>query len=125
LGKSPMLNPFRYDRDGKEIGLLSPVDELGVSNPQAIIDNYEASNNNVHFISTIGAQATITKKLILKSNFGLTYNVLNEKLFMPNLGMERYYDNEAMNVSKRTSNTLTSLYNNTFLRYETEIGKNH
>ncbi len=125
LGKSPMLNPFRYDREGREILILSPVDELGVSNPQAIIDNYEASNNNVHFISTIGAEATLHKNLSLKSNFGLTYNVLKELVFMPNRGMETYYDNEAINVSKGTTNTLTSLYNNTFLRYSNNIGKNH
>ncbi len=125
LGKSPMLNPFQYDREGKEILVLSSVDELGVSNPQAIIDNYEASNNNVLFVSTIGAEATIKKNLILNSTFGLTYNVLKESVFMPNRGMEHYYENEAINVSKGTSNTLTSLYNNTFLRYENNIGTNH
>ena len=125
LGKSPLLNPFQYDREGREILLASPVDELGVSNPQSIIDNYSATNNNVHFISTIGAEATIKNNLILKSNFGFTYNVLKELVFMPNRGMELYYENEAMNVSKGTSNSLTSLYNNTFLRYQKNIGKNH
>ncbi len=125
LAKSPMLNPFQYDNEGQEIRLLAPVDEIGVSNPQAIINNYEATNNNVHFISTLGAEATIKSNLILKSNFGLTYNVLKESIFMPNQGMELYYNDEAMNVSKGTSNSLTSLYNNTFLRYENNIGKNH
>ncbi len=42
LGKSPMLNPFQYDDEGRELTALSEVDELGVSNPQAVIDNFEA-----------------------------------------------------------------------------------
>ncbi|MFA5535445.1 MAG: SusC/RagA family TonB-linked outer membrane protein, partial [Mariniphaga sp.] len=125
LSISPMLNPFQYDRDGKEILILSLVDELGVSNPQAIIDNYEASNNNVQLVSTIAVEAIIQKNLILKSNFGLTYNVFKESIFMPNRGMEHYYNDEAINVSKGSTNTLTSLYNNTFLRYANNIGKNH
>ncbi|HKJ78435.1 MAG TPA: TonB-dependent receptor plug domain-containing protein, partial [Prolixibacteraceae bacterium] len=31
LGKSPLLNPFQYDDEGRELIALAPVDELGVS----------------------------------------------------------------------------------------------
>jgi len=125
LGKSPMLNPYKYDAEGREITELSPVDELGVSNPQAVIDIYEASNNNIHFISSLGMEATINKNLVLNSNFGFTYNVLKEIIFMPNTGMEHYYNNEAINVSKVTNNSLTSFYNNTYLKYGKAFGNNH
>jgi TonB-linked SusC/RagA family outer membrane protein len=125
LGKSPMLNPYKYDSEGREIAVLAPVDELGVSNPQAVIDNYEASNNNVHFISSLGIEATINKNLALNSNFGFTYNVLKELIFMPNTGMEHYYNNEAINVSKVTNNSLTTFYNNTYLKYGKAFGNNH
>jgi TonB-linked SusC/RagA family outer membrane protein len=125
LGKSPMLNPFQYDREGREINSLAPVDELGVSNPQAVIHNYEASNNNVHFISTIGVEATLSDNFVLNSKFGLTYNVLKELIFMPNQGMELYYDDEAFNVSKGTNNSHTSLYNNTYLKYDKALGNDH
>jgi TonB-linked SusC/RagA family outer membrane protein len=125
LGKSPMLNPYKYDSEGREIAVLAPVDELGVSNPQAVIDNYEASNNNVHFISSLGIEATINKNLALNSNFGFTYNVLKELIFMPNTGMEHYYNNEAINVSKVTNNSLTTFYNNTYLKYAKNFGNNH
>lgn len=125
LGKSPMLNPFQYDNEGREITVLALVDELGVSNPQAIIDNYSASNRNVQFVASLGAEATINKDLALHSKFGLTYNVLKELIFMPNIGMEHYYNNEARNVSKGSNNFLSSLYNNTYLMYEKAIGNNH
>ncbi len=125
LAKSPLLNPYQYDEQGQELTALSNVDELGISNPQAIIDNYEATGNNFNFISTLGFSADLKENLVLNSNFGITYNVLKEKIFMPNKGMERYYNNEAINVSKATNNTLNSFYNNTYLKYNKKIGNNH
>ncbi len=125
LGKSPLLNPFQYDEDGQELITLAPVDELGVSNPQAVIDNYEAKNSNFHFISTLGFEADLKDNLVINSNFGLTYNVLKELIFMPNQGMELYYNKEAINVSKGTNNSLTSFYNNTYLKYDKRFGNDH
>lgn len=125
LAKSPLLNPYQYDDEGQELTALSNVDELGISNPQAIIDNFEATNNNFNFISTLGFAADLKDNLVLNSNFGITYNVLKEQIFMPNQGMERYYNKEAINVSKATNNTLNSFYNNTYLKYNKNLGKNH
>lgn len=125
LGKSPMLNPFQYDDEGAELRILAPVDELGVSNPQAVIDNYEARNSNFHFISTLGFEADLKENLVINSNFGLTFNVLKELIFMPNQGMEHYYNNEAINVSKGTNNSLTSFYNNTYLKWDKRLGNDH
>ncbi|MDF1572153.1 MAG: SusC/RagA family TonB-linked outer membrane protein [Bacteroidales bacterium] len=123
LGKSPMLNPFRYDNEGRELTILANVDELGVSNPQAIIDNYEAGNSNFNFNTTIGLEGTLREDLFLNSKFGISYNLLKESIFMPNLGMELYYNKEAYNVSKAASNKYNSFYNNTYLLYNKSFGK--
>ena len=125
LAKSPMLHPFQYDEEKRELSSLAPVDELGVSNPQAVIGNYEAQNSNFHFISTLGAEATLQENLVLNTNFGLTYNVFKELIFMPNRGMELYYNNEAINVSKGGNNSLTSFYNNTYLLFDKRINNDH
>ena len=125
LGKSPMLNPYRYDVDGNMISALSEVDELGVSNPVAIIDKFEAKNTNYHFVSTMGFEGTLTKNLLLNTNFGLTYNGMKEQIFMPNHGMDHYYNDEAINVSKGTANYLLSIYNNTYLSYKRIFNKIH
>jgi TonB-linked SusC/RagA family outer membrane protein len=125
LGKSPMLNPFQYDDDGNELKTLAPVDELGMSNPQAVIDNYEASNNNFNFTSTLGFNAIFAEYFEMDSKFSLTYNILEEQIFMPNLGMELYYDKEAHNVAKLTNNSLTSFYNNTYLKFNKTFGTEH
>lgn len=125
LAKSPMLNPFRYDEEGKELITLSSVDELGVSNPLSVIDNFDAKNNNLHFTSTLGVTANPLENLVLGSTLSLTYNLLKELVFMPNTGMELYYNNEALNVSKGLNNSFSSFYNNTYLKYDKSFGKQH
>ena len=95
-----MLNPYQYDIEGKQINVLSEVDELGVSNPLAIIDNYSADNDNYNFISTLNFAGAINDNLSVNSSVSLNYNVLKEQVFMPNHGMKLYYNQEAINVAK-------------------------
>ena len=125
LAKSPLTNPYQYDIDGNELTILAEVDELGTSNPVAIIKNYEAKNKNNSFISNIGFEALINEHISVNGKFNITYNVLKEQIFMPNHGMEHYYNLEAINVSKAANNSLTSLYNNTYLSYNRKLGNNH
>jgi len=125
LAKSPLLNPFQYDLEGRELAILANVDEIGVSNPLATIENYEAFNNNYSFTSMLGLEGTINRNLSVVSQFSFTYDVLKEQIFQPNLGMELYYNKEAFNVSKATNNDLTSMYNNTYLKYVKSFGNNH
>jgi len=125
LAKSPMSNPYQYDVNGNMITALTEVDELGVSNPVAIIDAFKASNSNYHFLSTMGFEAQLKKNLVLISDFSLTYNALKEQIFMPNHGMAHYYDDEAYNVAKATNNYLLSIYNNTYVSYKKVFNKVH
>lgn len=125
LNKSPLLNPYQYDIDGNMLTTLSEVDELGVSNPVAIIEKYKARNSNYHFVSTMGFDATLKKNLLINTNFSLTYNALKEQIFMPNHGMSHYYNDEAINVSKATNNYLLSFYNNTYITYKKVFNNIH
>lgn len=127
LGKSTMLSPYAYDNDSvrKLTKILANVEDLGGSNPLSIIEKFEAVNRNYHFISNIGFEGTIRKNLILNTNFGITYNALKEKIFMPNAGMESYYNKEAHNVIKAATNTLNSFFNHTYLRYNREFNNDH
>lgn len=125
LAKSPLLNPYQYDESGQEISAITEVDEIGVSNPVAIIDGYEAKNTNASFVYSMGLDAEINSRMTLISRFNLTYNTLKEHIFMPNHGMEHYYENEAWNVSKAATDKLTSFYNNTYLNANRTLGEHH
>jgi len=125
LAKSPLLNPYQYDIEGRLLSTLANVDELGTSNPLATIQNYQAENSNNNFISSLGFEAGINDHLNLNTRFSLYYDVLKEQIFMPNRGMELYYNKEAINVSKATNNSLSTLYNNTYLNYNRTFSNNH
>jgi TonB-linked SusC/RagA family outer membrane protein len=125
LAKSPLLNPFQYDIDGNLLTTIADVDDIGVSNPLGTINNYRAKNGNYNFISTIDFESKIKKSLTAVSKFSLSYNVLKEEIFMPNHGMEHYYNMEAINVSKSTNNDIRTFYNNTYLSFKKSLGKDH
>jgi TonB-linked SusC/RagA family outer membrane protein len=127
LAKSPMHNPYQYiyDVDGKlkETELLADVDQLGVSNPLAAVENGEATNDNFNSTVALGFIAELSENMQLMSNFGINYAIMQEQVFMPNIGMERYYNDEAHNVAKASNNSLNSLYNNTGLNFVKDFGK--
>ncbi len=125
LAKSPLLNPYQYDVEERETEILSEVDEIGISNPLATIENYEAYNNNYSFVAFMGVEGTINRDMSVISKFSFNYDVLKERVFQPNRGMELYYNKEAINVSKGTNNDLTAIYNNTFFSLDKLFGTNH
>jgi TonB-linked SusC/RagA family outer membrane protein len=124
LARSPLLSPFQYDFEGKRLTRLSEVDELGISNPLATINNYTAENDNYNFIANMNFNSTISGSFSLFSNFSFAYNVMKETIFMPNQGMALYYNQEAINVSKATNNSINTFYNNTYALYHKTFG-NH
>jgi len=117
LFKSPILNPYKYDDEGNETKIIAEVDELGVSNPVAIINNYLGKNNSNEILANLNLIGNVTKNLLLNTRLCFSYNLLKESYFMPNHGMELYYDGEAYNIAKIGNNEYLSIYNNTFLSY--------
>lgn len=125
LAKSPLLNPYQYDAEGSELTTLAEVDEIGVSNPLAAIENYQAINTNYNFTASLGFEATVNRDLSVNSKFSFNYDVMKESQFLPNLGMEPYVGGEADNISKAANNDLNSLYNNTYLLFRKQFGNDH
>jgi TonB-linked SusC/RagA family outer membrane protein len=125
LGKSPLLNPYQYDKDGREITAVSEVDEIGVSNPVAVINGFEGKTTNASFVYSMGLEAEINSRMAFISKFNLTYNTMKEHMYMPNHGMEHYYNDEAINVSKAATDKLSSLYNNSYLSVNKTFGEDH
>jgi TonB-linked SusC/RagA family outer membrane protein len=125
LAKSPLLGPYQYDLDGNRLTTLAEVDPIGVSNPQAIIENYSAQNHNYNFTAYADFEGIINKNMSIKTKVALTYNVLKENIFLPNHGMQPYYNGEVWNVSKNSNNNIQTFYNNTYLSVDKTFDKSH
>lgn len=125
LAKSPLLGPYQYDTDGNQLTTLEQVDGIGISNPLAVIENYEATNVNYNFTSFIGAEFTINREFSVRTKVSYNYDVMKETQFLPNLGMEVYDNDEAYNISRAANNSLNSFFNNTYMLYKKDIGTDH
>jgi len=126
LSKSPLLIPYQFDEEGRQLITLENVGPLGVSNPLAVIEKFEGKNENNRFTTSFRIEGEIIgQNLKWNSLLGLNFNSLNESIFMPNRGMDLYYDKEAYNVAKSLKNYLYSIYNDNFLSYHKEIGNKH
>lgn len=118
LKKSPIMYPYQFDKDGNELSFLDGVDNLGVSNPTAIINGIIANNNNYRFVGTYNVNTDITEHLKWKSTLGFNLNSSIEGVFLPSTGMVEYNNGLAYNISNRQANYLKSLYNDNRLMYD-------
>ncbi len=125
LFKSPLLIPYQFDEEGQQLETLENVGPLGVSNPLAIINNFEGRSRNYRFATSFRIEGDITRDLKINSLFGLNLNSLNESTFLPRAGMEKYYDNEADNVARSLKNNLYSIYSDSYLGFNKEINSKH
>jgi len=125
LFKSPLLIPYQFDENGQQLATLENVGPLGVSNPLAVIQKFEGRNKNYRFATSFRMEADIIGSVKWNTLFGLNFNSLNESTFMPNTGMEMYYDNEAHNVAESMKNYLYSMYSENYLSYNRELNNMH
>ncbi len=126
LLKAPILNPYQYDVNGNELKSLENVNSLGISNPLAIINSFEGEQNNYRFSNSFKAEADILKDYLKwNSILGITFNSLQERVFMPNKGMALYYNEEVYNVSKSMKNYLSTFYSDNYLSYKQEFNNKH
>lgn len=115
LHKSPLLNPYKYDSNGNQLETIDDIEELGVSNPSAIINLFEGKAQNYRFMGSAVLKADISNSLKFRSVIGLNSNNLKEYSFSPSLGFGLMYDGEAERVTRAQNSNLSSFYNdNTF-----------
>ena len=118
LWKSPMLNPYEYDESGNLLEIIDEVDELGTSNPTAIVNLSEVRAQNYRFIPSIKLTGEITETLRFTSRFGLNSNNSKEFVFIPDRGFDLLYDGEVFNETKGQNNSLFTLYNDNRIFYD-------
>lgn len=118
--------PFFTDREVNEIGLVSPniadTDELGISNPTAVISSMQANNKYYRFFGSIGLKYAFSNKLNLSSLMGITFDKGRENLFVPRKGISNDTLSNAVIDSRMGTQVrrLYSLYNDTRLQYSVQ-----
>ena len=125
LWKSPMLNPYEYDDDGNLLKTIDEVDELGTSNPTAIVNLSDARAKNYRFITSINLTGDITEHLKFTSLLGLNSSNTKEFLFIPNRGFDLLYEGEVFNESKGQNNSLFAFYNDNRIFYTNTFNEVH
>lgn len=125
LQKTPMMHPFEFDADNQQLQTYSDVDEFGVSNPSVTVNNFFAQNKNYRFLTSVRLEGDINDHLKWNTLFGINVNAVDELIFMPNHGMELYYNQEAYNASNSLKDYLLSIYNDNNLTYSRELSGQH
>lgn len=126
LFKSPLLIENNFDKNGNQLQTLAEVNSLGVSNPIAIINNFEGHSQNYRFTTSFRIGMDVWKDFLkFNSLLGINMNSLNENIFTPNIGMELYNDGEVFNASKSMKNFLYSVYIDNYLNFKKEIKRKH
>jgi TonB-linked SusC/RagA family outer membrane protein len=123
LFKAPLLMPFSYDDEGNQLTKLDDVESLGISNPSATINSFNATNNNYRLLTSFKIEGDLTNYLKINSVIGINFNSINESIFMPNHGMETYYDDEAFNAIKSAKNFFFAFHNDNYILWTPELGK--
>jgi TonB-linked SusC/RagA family outer membrane protein len=117
LWKSPKLNPYEYDDDGNRLKIIDHIDELGTSNPTAIINLSNAHNKNYRFVSSVNLTGEISSHLTFNSIVGLNSNSTNEYMTIPDRGFGLLYDDEVYNETKGQSSSLFTFFNDNRIFY--------
>ena len=125
LWKSPMLNPYEYDDAGNRLAIIDEVDQLGTTNPTAIVNLSDAQAKNYRFLTSLNLVGDITKDIKFVSLFGLNSSNTKEFLFIPNRGFDLLYSGEVFNETKGQNNTLFTVYNDNRIFYNKTFNNVH
>jgi len=125
LAKAPILGPYKVDDEGQKLSVYDEVDELGISNPLALVETFIGENKNYRFMTSFKGQADITKLLKWNTLVGLNFNTMKEYVFKPNIGIETYFSGEVDNIAQSSNNRILSFFTDNYLTYGKRINSVH
>ena len=85
--KSPLYNARQFDTQGRLFDRLSDVDELGVGNPMAIIENAEGKTKNYRFTALLAPTYLFSDRLSLSALVAHSWDKSKESAFIPDFGL--------------------------------------
>lgn len=85
--KSPLYNAHQFDAQGNLYDRLSDVDELGIGNPMAILENAEGKTKNYRFTATLAPTYSFNDRLSLSATANYAWDKIKESSFQPDFGL--------------------------------------
>lgn len=85
--KSPLYNAHQFDTQGHLFDRLSDVDELGVANPLAIIENAEGNIKNYRFTASLAPVYSFSDRFALSATAAYSWDKIKESTFIPDFGL--------------------------------------
>lgn len=118
--KAPSLSPYLYSPTGELTRQLSNYDELGKSNPLALVNNMKNSNEENRVDGIISAKWAIATQTVLKSAFAFNYFNMKEQQYRPSWGIVKDMDRVRQNAKRNSSEFLITW--NTWLEKNGPLG---
>lgn len=127
LTKSPFFAANEIIDSGEVSPNLSDVDDFNVSNPNAILDNGFARNNNYRFFGNLKFKYALNKSWDINTILGLTLNKERETFFIPDEGVANVILPTAIGKNRSGSEveTYNSLYTDTYANYSKNFNNDH
>jgi TonB-linked SusC/RagA family outer membrane protein len=124
-------SPFLTYNDVSDAGEVSPnfadTDYFNVSNPNAILTNGFAKNNNYRFFGNLKFNYALNKAWNITSIVGLNYNKERESFFLPDMGVADLILPTAIGKNQSGSEVqiYNGLYTDTFASYMKNFSNDH
>ena len=128
LIKAPFLVGYSYTDDGTQLtNTLNDVDELGVSNPLALLENAENTNKQYRFGVSLAPKWDITDDWAVEGRFSYSFNNSKSHYFSPMVGVApQVVGNQVWeNTVKDQTATQNDLFGNVKLSYRKLIHNDH
>lgn len=128
LIKAPFLVGYSYTDDGTQLtNTLNDVDELGVSNPLALLENAENTNKQYRFGVSLAPKWDITDDWSVEGRFSYSFNNSKSHYFSPMVGVApQVVGNQVWeNTVKDQTATQNDLFGHVKLSYRKLIHNDH
>ncbi len=122
--KAPFLNPYLFSSGGELTNLDADFDELGKSNPNALVNNLKNDNEENRIDGLISAKWDLRSSASINSSFAFNYFNIKEKQYRPSFGIVQDQNRVRQN-SKRTSSESQINWNTWFEKKGVVGNDNH
>jgi TonB-linked SusC/RagA family outer membrane protein len=127
LVKAPFLGANEISPSGAVSPNLAEYDTLGVSNPRALIEKGLNLKKTYRFFGNINFDYTFSKSFKLSNLTGVTYDKVQETLFVPRKGVVNEILPTAVGDSKSGTQVIRyfSVFDDLRLTFDHKIGNDH